>query len=250
MKDLMFFDANAVVGNTLKGVKPGCAELLKEMDRNGVDKALVRHGNMAAAGAVIANREINSMLKEAAGDRLYGVWGILPQQCSELPAGDELFAAMKLNNIKAFTLMPDDHRYVACRLTIGKLMDEAAERKIPVLLHGLKGGWKAVYDFMKEFPHIYAIVSAGHKWGSDRNIRPLLENYKNLYVELAGYWVPEGVRDLVEIYGSDRILYGSGFPTYGHGSTMLQIRQSGLNSEDIAKIAGLNMARLIEGAEI
>ena len=103
MKDLMFFDANAVVGNTLKGVKPGCAELLKEMDRNGVDKALVRHGNMAAAGAVIANREINSMLKEAAGDRLYGVWGILPQQCSELPAGDELFAAMKLNNIKAFT---------------------------------------------------------------------------------------------------------------------------------------------------
>ena len=101
MKDLMFFDANAVVGNTLKGVKPGCAELLKEMDRNGVDKALVRHGNMAAAGVLITNREISSMLKDAASDRLYGVWGILPSQCNELPAGKEFFEAMKFNNIKA-----------------------------------------------------------------------------------------------------------------------------------------------------
>ena len=250
MKDLMFFDANAVVGNTLKGVKPGCAELLKEMDRNGVDKVLVRHGNMAAAGVLITNREISSMLKDAASDRLYGVWGILPSQCNELPAGKEFFEAMKFNNIKALTLMPDEHRFVACRLTIGKLMDEAAERKIPVLLHGFKLNWKAIYDFMKEFPHIYSIVSAGHKWGSDRNIRPLLENYENLCVELAGYWVPEGVRDLAEIYGADRILYGSGFPTYGHGSGMLQLKQSGLNESDIAKIAGLNMAQLIEGAEI
>lgn len=249
MKDLMFFDANAVVGNTHLGPKPGVVELIAEMDRNGVDKALVRHGNMGIDGAVVANRELSIMLSEAA-DRLYGVWGILPEQCDELPAGQAFFDAMRENNIKALTLMPDDHRYQACRLTIGKIMDEAAERKIPVLLHGLKGSWKAIYDFMKEFPDIYAIVGAGHKWGSDRNIRPLLENYRNLSVELAGYWVPEGVRDLAEKYGAERILYGSGFPAYGHGSPMLQIKQSGLNSSDIAKIAGLNLAKLVEEAQI
>ena len=43
MKELMFFDANCQVGDTVTRILPGIPELLKDMDRYGVDRALVRH---------------------------------------------------------------------------------------------------------------------------------------------------------------------------------------------------------------
>lgn len=249
MKDLFFFDCNARIGNTLKGVAPGVKEILQEMDRNGVDQALVRHGNCAAAGAAITNAELSQMLKDDISGRLTGVWSILPEQCDEQLPPEEFFAAMKVNKIKALTLDPENHRFVACRLTVGKLLDAAAERKIPVLLNNIKK-WQDIYNFMREFPHIYAIVNGGYKWGSDRNIRPLLENYEHLFVELGGYWVPEGVRDLAEKYGSERILYGTMYPSGAMGSGMLQIKHSGLDEKSIAGIAGGNLKKLLEEAAI
>lgn len=249
MKELMFFDANACIGDNLMGPRPGAEELLKEMDRYGVEKALVRHNNIDASGAVNTNRDIAKFLTEVSGDRLYGVWSILPEQCDELPAGEELFKAMKQNRIKALAVN-DSHRFVMSRLTIGRIMDEATERKVPVLLHGIQSAWKNVYDFMKEFPKAYIIAGAGQKWGTDRNIRPLLENYENFFIELAGYWVPEGIFDLAQKYGSERILYGSGFPRYAHGSGMAQIKHSTLTQQEIANIAGLNMAKLMEETQI
>ena len=249
MKELMFFDANARVGDTMMGPRPGVKKLLEEMDRYGVEKALVRHGNVDTLGAFGANRDLGIWLTETVQDRLYGVWNILPEQCDELPLGEELFKAMKRNQMKALAVN-DAHRFVMCRMSIGKIMDAAAERKIPVLLHGIQSAWKNVYDFVKEFPGNRVIINSGQKWGSDRNLRPLLENCENLYVELAGYWVPEGIRDLAELYTSKRIMYGSGFPVYAHGSAMAQIKHSGLTDQQIADIAGLNMVKLMEESEI
>ena len=49
----------------------------------------------------------------------------LPDQCPELPQGDEFFSAMKRHGIRALTLLPDDHMFIACRLSIGGIMDAA-----------------------------------------------------------------------------------------------------------------------------
>ena len=247
MQKLMFFDANVKIGNTISGPAPGVGELLEEMDRFGIDYALIRHGNLEALGAVGANAAI-----AAAADcsRLFGVWAILPEQCGELPSGEEFFQLMKQHNIRALTLAPAAHRYEACRLTLGRLLDAATERKIPILLHHLQTNWWAVYDFMAEFPHLHCIVNAGNKWGSDRNIRPLLENYGNLRIETAGYMVPEGLYDLAGKYGAERILYGSGFPNYNHGNGMLQLRHSGLSIRAVELIAGRNLEKMLQEVEL
>ena len=44
------------------------------------------------------------------------------------------FASMPENRAAAITLDPFNHRFVPCRLTVGKYLDEAAKRKVPVLL--------------------------------------------------------------------------------------------------------------------
>ena len=250
MKELMFFDCDCQIGDTIFGPRPGVAELLSEMDYAGVDQALVRNGNFAAVGAVTANEEMVKMLQQDTSGRLWGVWGILPVQCDEQPAGDVFFRAMKANRIKALTLDPAAHRFEVCRITVGKLLDEAAERRIPVLLYPMQNNWKNVYDFMERFPKQLCIAGGGHKWGNDRYIRPLLETYPDLYISTAGYWVPEGLGDLVKLYGADRILYGSGFPEYNHGSGMLQLKYAGLKESEIAQIAALNLKSLLEGVQL
>ena len=251
MKELMFFDANCRIGDTINQPGPGVAALLDEMDRYGVDRALVRHANIAAAGALTTNVSLAEMLREDAARRLTGVWCVLPSQCDELPEPEAFFQAMRANRIGALTLSPFEHRYVPCRLTLGKIMDAAAERKIPVLLDAFAGKWNELYHFAAEFPkNILVYEETYGKWGSDRNIRPLLEHYENFYFETAGYWIPEGVRDLAERYGANRILYGSGFPGYQQGSSMLQLKHSGVDETSLAQIAGKNLEFLLKGAQL
>lgn len=248
MKDLMFFDANCSLGMNEYGKGVHKDVLLKDMDYFGVDKALVR-SKMIFQNANVTNSYIADAVRNE--ERLVGVWCILPSQCEEIPEPDQFFKLMKENNIGALTLMPFEHRYVPARISIGKIMDAAAERKVPVLLNGFAGKWDAMYDFVERFSkNILLAISASGKWGTDRQIRPLLENYENFYFDTMGYWVPEGLYDLVEKYGADRIIYGSGFPGMDQGSQMLQIKHSRLDDTSIAKIAGKNLENLLKGAQI
>ena len=252
MKELFFFDADCQVGSGPGiGIKPGVKELLTDMDRFGIDRSLVRHGNSALLGAEAANRELAEMLAADASGRLVGVWCILPDQCPELPQGDSFFTSMKRANIRALTLLPKDHLFVPCREAVGRIMDAARERKIPVLFKTEGNDWRNVYDFLREFPRNRVIVyERWGKWGRDRQLRPLLENYENVVFSIGGYQVPEGIRDLVDIYGAERILYGSGYPLYNQGCGMLQLKQSGLNDEAVAKVAGKNLEKMLAEVQL
>ena len=252
MQELFFFDADCRIGSgPLIGVRPDAAELIAEMDYFGIDKALVRHGNFAMLGAPGGNRDLVRLMEADEARRLYGVWCVLPSQCRELPEPEQLFREMKELRISALTLMPDDHLFVACRLTVGKLMDAAAERRVPVFMEAVGNDWRNLYAFIAEFPRNRFIIADRYgKWGHDRQIRPLLENYESVYFCTTGYWVPEGIRDLTALYGPERILYGSGFPRYDQGSGMLQLKHSGLAEAEIAKIAGKNLEKLLSEAQL
>ncbi len=255
MKDLMFFDANAQIGTPMNGAleyASSTAALLQEMDRNGVDKALIRDVNLTAAGANYANDAVAKRLADDPGERLVGVWSFLPPCTHELPEGKAFFDGMKKNRIKALILDPLGHKWIADRLTIGKIMDEAAERKIPVQI-GIHtfGSWDAVYAFLKEFPkNRYICLTNGLYWGTDRYFRPLLENYEGFHLEISTYWVPEGVADLVNEYGAERILYGSGYPGFMFGSMMLSLKNSEISDEAKRLIAGKNLEKLLNEVQL
>ena len=252
MRDLFFFDVDCAIGSgPAIGVKPGVRELLADMDRCGVDRALVRHGNFKQLGAEAGNRELAAMLDADGSGRLCGVWCILPDQCPELPQGDAFFAAMKEHRIRALTLYPEEHLFVPRRWAIGRIMDAAAERRIPVLFEAAHNDWSNIYDFVKEFPRNRIVIREyWGKWGHDRQLRPLLENCENVFYSIGGYQVPDGIRDLVELYGAHRILYGSGYPRYNHGTGMLQLKQGGMSDDAVAEIAGKTMEKMLAEVQL
>jgi predicted TIM-barrel fold metal-dependent hydrolase len=252
---MMFFDANVQIGTPMNGALEYASTteaLLREMDRNGVAKALVRDVNLTSAGAVYANNATVQWLAADTRERLAGAWSFLPSCTHELPDGKEFFTAMKANRIKALIPDPAGHRWIPDRLSIGKFMDEAAERRIPVMIgvHTL-GSWEAVYAFLKEFPrNRYICMTHGLYWGTDRYFRPLLENYPGFHLEISTYWVPEGVTDLVNEYGAERVLYGSGYPGFMFGGMMLSLKHSDIGGEAKRLIAGANLQRLLDEVEL
>ena len=249
MKDLPFFDANCALGAPMNGglhFAEGVADLLAEMDRMGVERALVRYRNMES-GSVFANERISELLEDDAGHRLLGVWYMLPEQCEELPPADAFFDMMKSKRIAAIHHLAGPQRWVPCRLTVGRTMAAARERRIPLLTTPLAyaDGWAGLYRFVQEFPDNLYIVSGDGLWGVDRVIRPLLEGFAGVHFEVSTFWPPEGVRDLVRKYGADRILYGSGFPRYNHGNMMAAIRNLELDEADKRLVASGNLERIL-----
>ena len=248
MKELFFYDPICAVGSDELGNRTAetPAELLAELDYYGIDCALVQYNNFASAGALYGNERIREFIAADTSGRLSGVWCILPEQCHELP--EDLFNVMKQNRIAALTLNPFAHRWIPCKMTIGNIMAEAAERKVPILLNYYDRNWEETYRFVEMFPENRVIIHDTSRHGTDRLIRPLMETYPNVYYAISAHWVPEGIRHLADACGSDRILYSSAYPLYNHGSMMLVLKHSTLPDEDIAKIAGGNMKRLIAEA--
>jgi uncharacterized protein len=69
-------------------------------------------------------------------------------------------------------------------------------------------------------------------------------------LDLTYYLTAGGIKSLVETYGSDRLLYGSGFPDAYFGSAMLMIEQADIPQKNKKAIAGENMLRIIEEIKV
>lgn len=255
MKDIMFFDANCQLGKPMNSAityAETTAQLIEKMDYAGVDYALVRHIAMAPGGAVYANIRIAEMLEEDKTERLRGVWCVLPEQCGEIPEPEVFFKQMKMNKIRALTMLPAIHRWIPCRMSLGRLMDAAKERKIPFLVApgDYQTQWESLYKMIEEFKDNIFIIHTCGLWGAERLLRPLLEYYPNVYFEASDYWRPEGLTDLAEKYGAEHLLYGSGYPKYNHGNTMPMLIHTQLSDAEKRLIAGENLKRIIEGAAL
>ena len=249
MRNLPFFDANCDIGapmNALPCHADTIADLYAEMDRMGVERALVKYRNVES-GAVFANDRLAEMLEDDVDRRLLGVWNILPEHCDELPHGEAFFDAMKAHRIVALRHLAGPQRWVPCHLTIGPVMEAARERRIPLLTTHLNypDGWTGLYRFIQEFPENIFIVIPDSLWGTDRQIRPLLESFPNVYLETSTFWLPEGLRDIARKYGANRIVYGSGYPIYNQGNMMSAIRNLELDEADKRLIASGNLERIL-----
>ena len=255
MDEMIFYDCNCRIGNPFNRANivfaPDAETLTDELTRSGVAKALVRHAATGPEGAEATNSFLAGLLEKDDSGRLTGLWSVNVDSTDEQLHGEAFFKAMKRSRISALTLAPTGHRFVPARIAIGKKMDAARERKVPIIVDPAHfGGWGELYRFLEEFPDNTYICCAMSLWGADKYFRPLLETYSRFHVDCGAYWVPEGVADLVKKYGAERILYGSGYPDYDHGSMMLAIRHSPISSEEKALVSGGNLERLLSEVEL
>ena len=244
-----FLDCNLSYGPaTMKGELPGCpdvGELRKQLDRAGTSGGLVYY---AIQEPLLGNAAI---ARDIAGmPDLFGVWSLLPSCTGEIPPPDKLPAAMKQNGAAALTLDPQNNRFLAKASAIGDYLAMAQERSIPVWFHTGRGlTLEQIDELMGAYPKLTAILTYANCWPSDRQLRPFLDAYPNLYLDMAYMQTAAGLSDIVGVYSGRRVLFGSAYPECYPGAHIMVIKHAGIDDGDKALIAGGNLRRILGEAQ-
>ena len=246
--ELEFLDCNLNYGPQTSAENLKCCEdiesLVGEMNRAGISGGLVIK---TIKEVILANNSVAEDIKDK--DNLKGVWQILPSCTGEIPMPSDLPKIMKENNIAALTINPKAHRYLPRKNVIGDYLEMAQTRKIPVLLNTARGlTLEQADDIMRDFPELTCILTYEDCWPSDRFLRPFLDAYPNLCLDMAYMLTDCGLPDMLKKYTAERILFGSGFPVSYMGAHMLVIKHAEISEEDKIKIAGGNLKKLLEVA--
>ncbi|MBN1555219.1 MAG: amidohydrolase family protein [Phycisphaerae bacterium] len=243
--DLRLFDAWTLVGATRQPpLQPALTAetLLAEMDRCGVDEAMVSSASVDGASPVDTNPALS--IFRAASERLHPIYHILPTCTGEIVL-DTFFDDMRTNGVRALAADPEAHRYLLNGLTFGDLFEAMIEKRVPLYL---KSDWSVVTAVLKEFPELIVIVRDLGSWGADRFCRPILDAFPNVHVEISTYKLDGGVPALLERYGPERILYGSGYHTCAMGGPAMRLRNLDIDRDAKEQIAHGNLERLLREA--
>jgi hypothetical protein len=247
-----FYDCNAFFGLPMirpLAPVPTAGALLEEMDRAGVEQALVWHIAQHDASPQVGNALLADGIRDR--PRLTGCWTILPNQAREFPPPPVFFGQMRAARVRALRIFPGSHRYLANAVSMGDWLEALVARRIPLLLSMRRGvEWRDVYALLAAFPDLVCLISDHGCWGEDRLFRPLLERYPHVYVDTAQYLLDGGLESLVADYGARRLLYGSGFPESYLGGMMMALKHARLPDEAKAAIAGGNLARILEEVQL
>jgi hypothetical protein len=228
---------------------PTAEALLAEMDRVGVDKALVWHIAQHDASPQVGNQLLADAIR--AHPRLAGCWTILPNQAREFPPLPVFFRQMREARVRALRVFPRSHKFLANAVSMGDWMEAMVARRIPLFLSVRRGvEWGDIYDLLAEFPDLVCVICDHGCWGQDRLFRPLLERYPNVYVDTAQYLLDGGIESLVADYGGRRLLFGSGFPESYIGGMMLALRHARIPDEARDAIAAGNLERILSEVEM
>lgn len=218
------------------------ASLLEYMDHAGIEKALVWHKTMLELDPTSGNK---ILMDEVAGmDRLIPSWTVLPCVTDREYAPEVFFESMKQNGVKALRAFPEANRYFLCATTMRRQLELMAELKIPLYVEP-RNGFETVYGLLAEFPSLTVVLCNIGCWPSARYVYPLLENYKNFYFETGDFGMLRGFEEVCGYYGSERMLFGTAFPTNNMGGAMHALMRANITEEEKQNIAYDNLDRLL-----
>jgi len=234
-------------------------EVIASMDEHGIDKSVILNLGWASHELCV---ETNDYILESIArypKRLIGFCAIQPL------SGDKALKELERcarNGAKGIGEMRSDVQ--GFDLKDGKIMKPIIET---VMKHDLiflthasepvghqyfgKGTVtpEVIYPFIASFPELKVVCA---HWGGGLPLYALMPEVEkalsNVYFDTAAtpfLYKPQIFKQVADIIGSDRILFGSDYPLLSAKRIIDQVESSGLSQKDKAKILGGNAKRLL-----
>ena len=234
------FDANVRLGHS--GVYGELAletdDLLKEMDRFGIRRALVSH----FAGEEYDAEEGNNLLASELHERLTPAWAALP----EPPFIQKLVARHPMAVRLSFGVKK--HNLSWAPWCSGELYEYLQEHSVLTLIAREDIEWDSLAQLLGNFPRLQVLLlETGYR--ADRYLFPLFKQNANLYIDTSTYVAHRQLESLVEKFGPDRLLFGSRLPLYTAGAALAVLASARISEAAKLSIAGGTLRRLL-GREI
>ena len=214
------------------------SDLLREMQNNGVDASVVCAQPMIPHYQECANRELFAALEDR---RELIPFAFVDPRLRETP---ELLERWIRSGVKGVKIHPIAHGYVASHSLCFPTYEVAAHYGLPLLIHsgwGEFGQIRFLADVAKHFPNLTVVIA--HLIESD--VFQFVPRYDNLLVETSYASHPRRIRQAVQAFGSERVLFGSDYPYSSQALEMRKVELAGLKAEEQENVLGGNANRLL-----
>ena len=246
-------DANVGIGHRPHRPSPvdSPAQLVDEMARHGVARALVHHQMGETLSAVTANE-------------------LLPQWCEGNPALlPQWMASAEPDSLKQLQAVHADGAIASVRLhdcaatgerfsewLYGDLLAWLQQERIALWL-SIAEDWDRTWmsrvdgtpademlTTLGSYPELRVVIVGAHysHWAA---VRPLLDRLPRCLLELSRYEVLGDVERLVATYGAGRFIYGSFYPRFAMGPILFYLHHLGLAEADLAQICAAGAGELL-----
>ncbi|MEM7131019.1 MAG: amidohydrolase family protein [Chloroflexota bacterium] len=241
--DIPVFDANVRVGDRHDEPAPfrNRAELLAEMDRHGVDRALVYHALTEWNSPTEGNQMLEAWLET--DGRLVPQWSVLPteESLAQIQALHEegRVTSVRLHDTSLIGLPFSPWAY-------DSMLSWLEENGIPIWIPLPDADADDLVTTLQEYPNLASVIVGAHYmhalW-----IRPLLKALPNAYLELSRYETIGDIEALCSEFGVKRFLYGSWYPRYAMGAMLFYLHHLDLDPSELALICAQNLEKLLGG---
>ena len=255
---MALFDATSYLGRW-PGELPGYTtvqDLLAQMDRLGIERALICHALALLSATEIGNAKLCA---EIAGEpRLEPCWVAVPGPAMDALGGVEAFCRqLDAHQVRAVRLFPRTHVYPLVDWMAGDLLAALEERRCLVQIDldqvfsqlGLyeydPEGFKRVAWICETYPRLSLLLTRlGYR--PYQVLLPLLKKFPNLYLDLSFFATHMGVEDVVRQVGAGRLLFGTSQPRVDPAGAVACLAYADLTAEQRRLIASGNLEQLLE----
>jgi predicted TIM-barrel fold metal-dependent hydrolase len=260
---MRLFDACCYVGrwpteeltfHTAKG-------LLAEMDRFGIERALVSHTLAWQDAPAFGNERL--MEEIAPHPRLEPCWVVLPGETLGGPPGRDAAALcdrLAAEGVRAVRIYPRDHVYPLADWMVGDLLGALADRRYVLLIDqeqvilptGLfdvdPAGWTHIRWLCGAFPGLSVVLTkVGYR--ALRVLLLLMQDCPNLHLDLSYFSSHLGIEEIVARCGAERLLFGTNQPLTDPGGVVTRLAYAGVTAQQQEQIAAGNLERLLDRVE-
>ncbi len=236
------FDANVRVGDLHYQPSP-CRnrdQLLSEMDRHGVEKALIYHAQTEEVSPIDGNGFLEEWLDSS---RLFPQWSITPTPDSLAQVqslhGQGRVRSVRLHNARRVGL---PFRPWAC----GTMLSWLSENRIPLWIPLPDADADELAMTLSAFPELVTVLVGAH-YSHALWVRPLMTTLPNSYLELSRIEPLGEVEALCDEYGAERFVYGSWYDRFAMGTMLFYLHHTDISRSDLELICAGNLLRILQG---
>ena len=238
-------DANVRVGD-LKDEPSPCRDrnqLLAEMDRHGVTRALIYHAQAESLSVADGNGYLEDWL-EAGDERLVPQWVVMPTDDS-MNQLQNLHEQGRVQSLRLFNPLISGLPFRPW--VYDEMLSWINERRLPLWISLPDVNIDDVVTTLQEYPDVVPVFVGAH-YSHTLLVRPILKTLPNAFIELSRYEVIGEVEALRDEFGAERLIYGSWYSRFAMGPMLFYLHHTSFDENELSLVCGGNLERLLQGA--
>ena len=231
----MIVDFHTYVGESMLGQESTEEDILKNMEENQVDVSVICPVKTIDPFFERQNEYISDLQRKHSG-KLKGFCRIDPNLGKD--SEKILRESVEDLELKGLLLHPWEETFAINDKKVYPFMEICVEYGLPVLIE-TGYPWLShcfqVASLAEKFPELKFIMSHGGQFDSSgyalTDVDYVMDRHPNLLIETSGDYSDEGIENIPNRLGYDRLLFGSHFPWLNTELEIYRIRRANLSEE-------------------